>query len=111
VRCVPPYFILRTTGNCTASCSYLNSTTISSTSVTYCEVPGNATYCPFIQQLNGTEYQCVSSCASFVGYYCYSTCAISFTQVSTFSPVTISSVQYLINNSNTNGSVINISSI
>ena len=72
--CSSPLFVSRSTGNCISSCSYVNVTTINTTSVQICETSGSGT-CPFYQALNGTAFTCLLSCSSYsVGSQCYSSC-------------------------------------
>ena len=55
-----PNFVDRTSSNCVSSCTYVNATTVNSTSVTVCETLG--ANCPFYSYLNATAFTCQATC-------------------------------------------------
>ena len=61
----------------------MNTSTINSTLVTVCELPGNTTNCPFYR-INGSAFNCLSSCSgsyplitSTGNLTCVSSCAVN----------------------------------
>jgi hypothetical protein len=79
--CPSSTFLNRATQSCISSCGYLNASLLNGNQI--CETPGNATNCPFLQQVqvsdtfltceascptadlvftNGSFQQCVTSC-------------------------------------------------
>jgi hypothetical protein len=73
--CASPSFVNRADSECITSCNYVNTTSVDSTSITICETPSDATYCPDFTYLNSTAFTCQFGCSTFFyGSQCYTAC-------------------------------------
>ena len=78
-----PLFVQRSSSSCSSSCSFVNQTSVNSTSVSICEVAADPQFCPWYQFLNVTAFTCLSQCVTFtIGIQCYASCPASSPLVS-----------------------------